>query len=172
MDRFNPSSDPTDQRGRRDQQEMPADQQETRVLPDQSDPPVQREGVQLVPPETLAQEVRAVAPLEILALQEIQAQRDRQVSEVLARLALLVLAPPALQALELPVLRGAMARLVQQVPPASQAHKVLVDQWAQRAVPVLKACRAAGDPQEQRAITEAQERWALRDQAAHKGLKE
>lgn len=107
------------------------------------------------------------------------ALQDQQ--EILARLALLQLAPPEQQELELPVLREAMAALVQQVPLASPGRLELEVQWARLVVPVLKALRAARVPsaqrvileaQERRALLEAEERLVLRDQAAHKGSKE
>ena len=96
---------------------------------------------------------------------------DQQVRQVLARLALLQLAPPVQQALELPDLRGEMARVVLQVPRDTRVYKALLGRWARQAIPVLKAMRAARVLPGSQVILEASERRVLQAHLDPKGLK-
>ena len=100
-----------------------------------------------------------------------QVSQDPRAQQLLARLALLQLAPPEQQEQDLPVLREAWARLVASAPRASAARQDLMELWARRVLPVLKALRAARVPSEQRVLLVAQERSALSGLADRLGSK-
>src|SRR5579859_2820010 len=87
--------------------------------------------------------------------------KAQQVRQVLARVGLLRLAPPDQQVSELPVLRAEMVQLALQVRRGSRAHRVLLDSWVQRAIPVLQVCRATGVLPGPQVILAASERRAL-----------